>query len=419
MKQLLRAPQLLLLALSLFIFNACQTDPIGTGTGFDIPPSINLNSGTDLLTGDATLDSGAPIKLQITASSGDNDMQFVEFRQDGSRISDISRITINGAPAVSNAPLLSGDEVTSFMWDVEIMTDNSSPSTYSILVSDGSSNTDQVSLTITIDAAEPTISFVGIGSTVMGIPGAADKKTVTVMSNGVDLANLSILQNGVLITDLTTIYYGDLNTNFTANPMEITGDDVNGFVKDIYVRQFGMGESTYTIQVENVAGKTASADYGIETIVGTAVDATFDMRLLSNAVGANLGGLDLYTGDNVSVNSADATIIDQGINGNGAATNWIQKFRHNGNGSVKELSAEQTSAGFAFDDVEYKEEILDLWDNAVSPANDQEPTNKVMVGDVFIISNDNDYFLLECTNVEVTTTNNSDFYNFKVKQAIF
>ena len=99
--------------------------------------------------------------------------------------------------------------------------------------------------------------------------------------------------------------------------------------------------------------------------------------------------------------------------------NWIQKFRHNGNGSVKELSADQASAGFAFDDIEYKEEILDLWDNAISPANDQEPTNKVMVGDVFIISNDNDYFLIECTNVEITTTNNSDFYNFKVKQAIF
>lgn len=419
MKQLLRAPQLLLLALSLFIFNACQTDPIGTGTGFDIAPTINLNSGADFLTGDATLDSGASFKVQITATAGDNDMQFVEFRQDGSRISDISRIIINGAPAGSNAPTLFGDEVNSLMWDVEIMTDNSSPSTYSILVSDGSSNTDQVSLTITIDAAEPTISFVGIGSTVMGIPGAPDKKTVTVMSNGVDLANLSILQNGVLITDLTTIYYGDLNTNFTANPMEITGDDVTGFVKDIYVRQFGMGESTYTIQVENVAGKTASADYGIETIVGTPVDATFDMRLLSNAVGANLGGLDLYTGDNVSVNSADATIIDQGINGNGAATNWIQKFRHNGNGSVKELSADQTSAGFAFDDIIYKEEILDVWDNAISPANDQEPTNKVMVGDVFVISNDNDYFLIECTNVEITTTNNSDFYNFKVKQAIF
>lgn len=416
MKLILRRSQLLFLALSIFIFNACETDPMGND--FAVAPSITLNSGTGLLTGDATLDSGDAINIQISATAGDNDMQFVEFRQDGSRIQGVSRIMINGAPASSNAPLLFGDETTSLIWDISIETDNTSPSIYSVVVSDDSGNTDAVSLAITIDASEPTIDFVGIGSTVMGMPGAADKKTVTVGSNGVDLSTLAMYENGVLITDLTKIYYGDLNTNFTANPMEINGTDVTGFVKDIYVRQFGMGTSTYTIEVTNVAGKMASADYSIETIVSTPIDASFTASLLSNAVGGGLGGLDLYTGANVSVNSADATIIDQGINANGPATNWIQKFRHNGTGSIKELSSTQITEGFDFDGITTKEQIIVAWNEAVSPVNDQEPTNKVQVGDVYIISNNADYFIIKCTTVEMTTDNNDDFYNFDVKQAL-
>lgn len=415
MKRLFKIPSLLLFAASLLFLNACNED-IGTGSTA-LSPTISFNSGTDLLTGDATLAAGAPIKVQITAQAGDNDMQYVEFKQDGARIVDISRIKIDGVPASSAAPLLSDTEVSNFTWDVEITTDGSASSVYSILVSDASNNIDQVSLTITTEAVDPSISFIGEGSTVQSSPGNADKKVVTVMSNGVDLATLTILENDVVMTDLSRIYYGDLSNNFTSNPMDITGDDVAGFVKDIYIRQFTTGTSKYTIQVENIGNKTASASYFINT--GSAIDATITATLLSNASGPDLGGLDLYTGTNVSVNSADATIIDLGINGNPAATNWIQKFRHNGTGSIKELSADQISAGFDFAAIQYKEQILSVWDNAVSPADDQQPTNKVQVGDVFIILNDNDYFLIQCTDVQVTTNNNEDYFNFDIKQALY
>lgn len=404
----------LFFAFSLMLFNSCSED---IGTGFAVAPSIVLNSGADLVTGNTTLASGESLKVQISATAGDNDMQFIEFRQDGVRISDINRIKIDGVTASSAAPLLSGTEVSALTWDVEIATDNQQESTYTFLVSDANGNTDFVSLDISINAASPSISFVGIGSTVETSPGAADKKLVTVESNGVNLSALAIYENGNLITDLTRIYYGDLNTNFTNNPMTIEGNDIFGFVKDVFVRQFTMGISEYTIEVQNIAGKTASASYFINA--GSSIDAEFTATLLSNADGGNLGGLDLYTGANVSVNSASATIVDQGINGNPNATNWIQKFRHNGVGSIKELSQAQIDAGFSYANIQFKEDILAAWNDAIAPADDQQPTNKVQVGDVYLILNDNDYFIIECTEVVITTNDNLDYYNFNIKQAIY
>jgi len=39
----------------------------------------------------------------------------------------------------------------------------------------------------------------------------------------------------------------------------------------------------------------------------------------------------------------------------------------------------------------------------------------VIVGDVFVVQNGGNYFLLEVTNINVTMDNNNDFYEFSIK----
>lgn len=419
MKRFFRLPTLLLLAGSLFLINACTTDET---PDFVLPPTINLNAGTDLITGDETLAAGAPIKVQITAEKGDNDMESIEFQQDGVRIADFNpRITINGTTASSAEPLLFDTEKETLTWDIEILTDATEVSTYTIIAKDDAGNTDQVSLTITIEAAEPTLSFPGSGSTFVLDPGNKNGSKVTVVTNGSPLVNISVWQDGALIEEMDRVFYDTPSNEFASNPLPLEGDDVNGLIeKDVFIRTHDfVGTVEYTIQVENAAGKTANASYFV-TIepTGTPIDLEYTAVLLSNADGGSmiLGGMDLYTGTNVSVNAASANIIDLGINGNPAATNWVQKISPANGAAMKELSSAQIDAGFSYAGVTFKEQIIEGWNGGVSVT---EATNQVQVGDVFIVNVDNDYFILQCFEVNITDGNNEDNYRFDIKQALF
>ena len=406
MNRFFKLPILLLLAASLILVNACTTDD----EAFVIPPSISLGSGADFISSDATIGVGTPIRVNLIATKGDNPMNVIEFLQDGSRISDISRIEIDGAPASSNAPLLGGADADAVDWDVSIVPHADGTSTYTFSVSDAEGHSDQVSIDITIQAASPSLSFEGEGSNVIVTTDLYEVK-VTVATNGVELSTISVSQDGNLITEMDKIYYGDVMTEFAPNPLDLTGDDVNGLTEQsIFIRVQDMGTAEYTIEVTNTAGLTDSKS--ITLTRGTPINAEYTGVLLANADGPNpTGGMDLYTGSTVSVFSGDADVIDSGIDGNG---DWLQQIEPANGATMRELSQAQIDGGFSFVDIGFKEEIIDTWSGA-----DDVTNPGVGIGDVFIINKDDDYFIIQCVLIETTPSDNEDKYEFDIKQAIF
>jgi len=420
MRRFFQLPTMMLLAASLFLVNACTTDD---NPPIVISPTAQLIDEAGFLTFDSEVAVGDSIRVKLSAAQGDNPMNAVTFLQDGVQITDFGRISINGTQASSSAPLLFDDEKVSFTWEVAIAAHADGVATYTFEVSDETGSTDQVQLDITIASAPPSISFTGMGTTQTLPAGTLNEIKVTAVSNGTDLSTIAVYQDGELITAMNRIFFGDASTEFASNPLPLEGDDINGLVdKSIFIRtQSDVGSAEYTIEITNAAGQTASGAYTATVApTGTPLDGTFTAVLLSNADGGTniLGGLDLYAGENVSVNSTNATIIDLGINGNAAATNWIQKIQGANGGTIKEPSTAQSDDPYFFDDINFKEQVLSAWDGGTGVTNNQS-TNQVQVGDMFFVNADNDYFIIKCVEVSVTTTNNEDFYRFDVKQAIY
>lgn len=411
MRRFFRLPNLLLFAVGIFLANACTVDE----DPFVLGPNVSFGSGVDFLDADATIGSGTAIRVNLIATKGDNPMQIVEFLENGVRIDDISRISINGTPATSNAPLLTGAEVDAIDMDISIVPHASGTSTYTFSVQDNAATSNQVSLDITIQSDPPTISFNGSGTTLSTTANTWDQKSVTADGSGSDLTFISVWQDGALITDLSRIKFGDFDTDFTENPLPLTGDDVTSLdAKAVYIKSQDAGTATYTIQVENAAGLTANASYDISiTPTGTPIDATYTGVLLQNASGPNpTGGMDVYTGNTVSVNSTDADVIDSGIDGN---ADWLQSIEPANGSALRKLSQAQSDAGFDFAAVTFKEEIIEAWNGGDAVVD----MGFVTMGDVFMVNKDDDYFVIECTLIESTSGDNLDKYEFDIKQAVF
>ena len=412
MRRFFRLPNLLLFAFGIFLVNACTVDE----DPFVLSPNVSFGTGVDFLDADATISGGTAIRVNLIATKGDNPMQTVEFLENSVQIADFdTRITIDGSPAISALPLLTGDDVDALSWDISITPHATGTSTYTFSVSDANGNSNQVSLEITIQNDPPTLSFPGSGTTLTTTPNTWDEKKVTVDAMGNTLSTISVWQDGALITDLTRISFGDFGTNFTNNPLDLTGDDVNGLTdKSVYIKSQNDGTSIYTIFVETLGGLTAQASYDIAIMAtGTAIDATYTGVLLQNAASPNAtGGMDVYTGNTVSVNSMDADVIDSGIDGN---ADWLQSIEPANGSAIRRLSATQIGDGFDFDAITFKEEIIEAWNGGDAIVD----MGFVAVDDVFMIEKDDDYFVIKCTLIESTNGDNLDKYEFDIKQAIF
>ena len=78
--------------------------------------------------------------------------------------------------------------------------------------------------------------------------------------------------------------------------------------------------------------------------------------------------------------------------------------------------------GFNFDNVEYKEQIIDAFDTGIdfTSTNDAgEPVSEVVaVGDEYVVKLGEKYYYLLVTEIVVTADNNEDYYVFTLKQAL-
>ena len=109
----------LLFALSgMVFFTSCGDDD----PNFDVDPTLTLTSGSEF--DGAVLNGDDTIELSISGMGGTEQLNAIIFFEDGVRLEGWeNRLFIDGAPASSNAPLLTGAEKDQFDWDIAVLAD--------------------------------------------------------------------------------------------------------------------------------------------------------------------------------------------------------------------------------------------------------------------------------------------------------
>ncbi|MEM1327767.1 MAG: hypothetical protein AAGI23_17530 [Bacteroidota bacterium] len=289
-----------------------------------------------------------------------------------------------------------------------------------------------------VDDVAPSISLVSEAGFISGDAtqdvGAAIKFKVDVRPGSSDLNTLTIFEDGSRVP-LARI-------NLSANPLLIVDTDAkeNGATYEIEVTPdaniIDAGVYTYSAEVADDAGEIATTSFILTTENPlTALTNNIEGVLLNQAGPAGTGGLDLSTGESVGSNDPAADIQDEGIDEDiTVANNWRRQISGaNGASVVFVDDIGKVAEGLTFETVEFKEQIVDAFTSGLTLAGDdadcnctdntsgEEVSDVVQVGDIFAVSsvdnttNTTTIYLIQCTDVTMTDTGNSDSYTFDIK----
>jgi len=417
------------LALLVFVFVACEDDPIGGGgtdpIGGATGPTLSILSESGFVSTDATVSPNEDFTVKISVNPGDADLRAFYLEEDGLNIEN-SRFSVNGTAAASNPVLILGTDVEGLTWEITVSA-HDAPETrsYTFIVDDVDQLSSSETLNITTGGGLPPVVELGISGMFEDVEaGALVKIPVTVAQGSFALSSIAVYQDNELITDVSRLYYGDTSVNFDDNPQEIPAEDKFGFQKDIYVRaQEEAGTSQYTIILSDEFGESTSSDFSISTNpVGTPLTNEFNGVLFNAAGPAGTGGLDLDEGLGTGSSSALAEIKDNGIDqAQPAASNWVKTITGINGTTVKLLipGLEGVTEGFSFAGVTNKEQITELASVGTAfqntNASGELMSFLVEVGDIFVAIGTNETYLFEVVEVNETTDNNDDNYVFNIK----
>jgi hypothetical protein len=388
---------------ALLMMQSCEEDPVVQPLG----PDIGFTAGGS----DLTLAPGEAFTIQISATSGDGELNSLTITEDGGSI-DVSRISINGGQPGSSAILLIGTQRTGFTFDITIIahTDANTTKTYAFAVADANNLTDQISFNVTTEKVAATLAFVE----------EAPYFWMDAMVPGNQLFRVKLLGDaGSSQMNSFTVFQDDqavsvdrleINGSQPAeNPIILTGTDRDTFNFDMFVRAHASGLGSYAFEIADEDGETMRVS--IDISAGTLVDSIKTVLLLNAGGPAGQGGVNLVTGASVGSNSPDAHLIDKGIDLDlPMATNWIKKI---GPGQNAELRIPGAGApeGFSYETTTTKEVIQAAFDTGDVITE----TDVVSVDDLLLVKKDDIYFLVKVSSVNETMDNNADFYELEVK----
>jgi len=393
----------LLMAAAVLGLIACE-DEIMLDT--ELPPSVTID-------GDIEVIPGGIITLTIRGSKGGADMNLLTITEDGTTI-DLTRLS--SSDIASNPASLMDDNALSFGFTVEVDAPISPATyTYAATVDDVDGKTTSVSVDVIVKSM-PMIEYVGINPLELDLGG--NNYAITAAPLGADLSTIAVYNDGELINAENLAFNG---VDFDNNPYSLVGDDVSGFdLADVLVSITEAGIYNLTFEVTDTLGEIAITEE-IRVAAGTPITNQYTASLLSNADGPAgptepipvLGGLDLDTGENVSVNASEADIIDLGIVDPVNDPTWRQQIS-GANGTT--LRAANTSGPelLNFDNINFRETIIAAFDDGVDAA----PSEVVEVGNIFIANRGGDYFIMTVTSINVTPNDNRDSYLFDIKTSI-
>jgi len=382
---------LLLVAAAILGLTACEGDPI---LSTEIPP-------TAVITADAEVGPGGTITLNVTGSSGDADMDLLTITENGATI-DLGRILNNDISA--NPALLAGGNSSDFGFIIEVEAPAAPATyTYTATIRDLNGKTDAASVDVTVISSPPTITYMGTNprEVTLGLNGF----NVTATSGSSTLSTIAVFEDGDLV-DPTRLQFN--GTDFDTNPYSLEGDDLTGFdMASVSVRFLTSGTSNLSFEVENVNGETASTE--VSVVAGTPLNVTYSEKFFFNLAGPAgfNGSFDLDSGENLPSSSTDAELQDLGNDANG---DWRRQVAAEGNAKLVAPSSTSPEL-FNYSSVNSVEALTAAFNTGVDVSTG---TDRIDVGDVFIVENNGDYYIIEFSDI-TTASNDEDFYTINVK----
>lgn len=421
MKQLTFFSKFFVLALALSFWTSCDPDDgTGGGGGFVLGPTVELISGADLISSDATVDPDAIFTVNVSVSKGDNDMTTFTVLEDGIAI-DASRLNYNGAGAglTSNPYSLNTSEASFFDTKIDIAAQSSGDVTYTFHMSDSANQTDETSITISVASTPLTLGFEAANGGLAAdatLPNQSNFKVQLVATKGgSQLSTLTVLEDGVEV-DASRMKFNadnDFNTadDFFGNPLDLVGGEKDAFDYFVWVDSHDAGTRTYTYRVTDESGASEELTLNISIAVGTPVSELSAKLLLNSAGPVGTGGINLLTGDGTGSGVADGGHIkDEGIDlSQPVAQNWKKQISGVGNNILRTPGVDFPVDDFAA--VQFSEEIQVAFENG-----DDATIADVAVGDRFLVQLiTGEYVLVLVTNINETTDNNEDYYELSIK----
>lgn len=151
-----------------------------------------------------------------------------------------------------------------------------------------------------------------------------------------------------------------------------------------------------------------SSVQNVTVYVGTKLNIS-KTAVLNNSADASTGGLDLDAATAVNSSSAEAEIIDAGIDPALPATsNWKQKILPAPGAEMRWVISSVN-----INDIVVKEQILTYW-NLGTPIPNGTP-NKVLTGDTFVVLKNGIYYFIQVSKVNATPGDNADSIELGVK----
>jgi hypothetical protein len=266
----------------------------------------------------------------------------------------------------------------------------------------------------------PSISFgIGSGEDLAINTGEIFTVRVTAEKGTNEMNSLSIFEDGALVSfDRLTIN----GTAAAANAILLVGADRTSLTWDIDIMaQSDESTNVYTIEV-NDQTNTRSVSLNVTTTDPRIPIDTPLMGVLMNKSGpTGTGGLDLDEGLGTGSASTLAEIRDEG-NVSMTSQDWKKQVAGVNSSEMKYIIPNQNGVpeGFTFGSVEYKDEILSLYGNGVdftaTNSDGDLVSNVVTTGDLFIVKNADNYYLLEVAEISETGGDNADFYSINIKK---
>lgn len=417
---------LLKLSLSFLLYSiflvSCGEDPLVNPTVN--APSVSLGTGSGITSADVTVDLGASFTVQVLGTKGTNLMKTLTIEEAGTKV-DISRLTFASGGG-ANPLLLTGTNTSSMDVKVTIKAHSDvSTKAYRFVVTDDTGNSASKSINITTKGTPPIISAPTADHVVEVNVNSLFSTKFKVAKGTAQLQSIEVLIDDKRATDSSRFFYHELTKPFNANPYAIPATDKDNLDKDIIIRSpMTPGVYKYTIKFIDAAGLSSSKN--ITATVGKKV--TMLTGILLNQSGPDgQGGLDLDTGKSTGTVSSDPTsataeIRDEGIVNLTNDPTWKQQISGMNGSVVKYIIKGKNgiSETFKFEDVTFSEQIPALFTNGTdftlkSTTGNRDVSNKVAVGDIFVVKNGAKHFLLVVKNVKITTNDNSDSYTFDVK----
>lgn len=421
MKQLTYFSKFFVLTLALSFWASCATDDgTGGGSGFVLGPTVELKSGTDLVTSNTTVAPNQVFKVNVSAAKGDNDMSTFTVLEDGIAI-DASRLNYNGvgAGSTSNPYSLTSGEAALFDTNIEITAQASGDVVYTFRMSDSAGESDETAITISVASTPLSLALEaangGLSADATLPNQGAFKVELVSTKGGSPLNTLTILEDGTEI-DASRVKFGTDNdvalaSDFPSNPLDLINDEKDGFTWFLWVDSHADGTRAYTFRVADETGASEEVSLSISIATGTPV-AELTGKLLLNAGGpAGTGGINLLTGDGTGSGVGDGGHIkDEGIDlSQPVADNWKKQISGVGNNVIKTPGVDFPVSDF--DAVQFSEEIEVAFNNG-----DDATIADVAVGDRFLVQLiTGEYVLVLVTNINETTDNNDDYYELSIK----